>query len=454
MPHTLKNTELAHFTRILYLKVKVILYKCSVVFLGAVLYLMYVMTVGEKMFFSEGSFEGAEVQLASTFLFVMSSCVSQAVFFSMSSYTTGIISSPITESFKNIQILHQSLSADVASDKIFTNLFLCMGLATLFTSAGFFLMYIFHAENAIKKIPSGISISLFVSIGFLCVSYANERIDRITIYSPNYKKWMLPFCFNVLGIAITLLCWICEDSFPAVGKYSVLWVSALFTSTFYFSVWRWNESISSLVDNGWLLKDPRVDVSPTAPSLVFSHIDPKAIISQILAIITIAGLNIIQFPINFGPTANQTGEKACARQEILANGVCNAITAMFGASAQVLPSSTITVHRAGSINRKDTLLFAVCLALIVYFGYRYIFYIPFVVFDILFLCLGLGFVLRSGLAAAKEGKGVFVMVFFVSLVSIITESIVWGAVVACALYMLKYLYFRCIGSRNSELLAV
>ncbi|KAI5190799.1 hypothetical protein NEMIN01_2347, partial [Nematocida minor] len=303
MLYSLEKREMSGHAQTLTSKARLLLYKCPVVFFGAVLYLMYVMTVGEKMFFSEGSFAGASLHITSTVLFVISSCVSQVLFFLLSSYTAGVVSSPISESFKNVQAMHASLAGDVGPDRMFTNLFLCMALATLFTSAGFFAMYALRAERVIKRIPSGMSKALFVSIGFLCVSYANERIGDIQVAVG--AKWLVPALFNAAGVSITVLCWACEGSFPAVARYSVLWVAALFTAGFYTWAWTSGENTASLLAKKWLLTDPRKTVALKVPPLVFAHVQTGAVLKQLPNIAKIAVLNILQFPINFPPTASQ-----------------------------------------------------------------------------------------------------------------------------------------------------
>ncbi|KAI5168109.1 hypothetical protein NEIRO03_2408 [Nematocida sp. AWRm78] len=435
-----EHRKLSEYARSLAPKARQILYKCPVVFFGAVLYLMYVMTVGEKMFSTAGAFPGAEAHITSAVLFVIASCISQILFFALSSYASGVISSPISESFAHVQVMHESLAAQVPPNKVFTNLFVCLAVSALITSAGFFLMYVFRAERVIRRIPSGMSMALFVSIGFLCVSYANERV--LAAEMPKIQRIVAVSGFNIIGMAVTVFFYACKKRAPIVTRYSVLWVGIAFTAVFYISAYLCGETLSSLLGKGWLLSDPRKPVKLSVPNLVFSYIDIKTVLNQLPAILKIAAMNLLQFPINFPPAKAQTGRTACARNELFANGVCNAATSLFGCSTQVLPSSTIAVYESGSRSTIDTLLFAVALVFSLGLGYQCLLYIPFAVFDMLFLCLGMNIVLQSGIDAYNEGWGVLAIVAGVSLVSVVSNSVLCGAAVGATFYGVKYMLHR------------
>ncbi|EHY64710.1 hypothetical protein NERG_02329 [Nematocida ausubeli] len=438
MVYNAEQGKLPEYTRSFARKAKSLLYKCPVVFFGAVLYLMYVMTVGEKMFSCAGSFPGAEVHTASAILFVAASCISQVLFFALSSYTSGVISSPISESFRYMQSMHESLAAGLPLERVFTNLFVCLALSALLTSAGFFLMYILRAERMINRIPSGLSMALFISIGFLCVSYANERVCAVSSAAGMY--WQAVLAFNAVGIAVTLLCKVCKKRCPAVARYSVLWAGVLLTAVFYVWALIKGETTASLIKKGWLASDPRKEVVLAVPRMALPHIDLRSVLWEIPSIGKIAAMNLMQFPINFPPAKAQTGKSAHARKELLANGVCNAVTSLFGCSVQVLPSSTIAVYESGSRHMADTLLFTAALIGSLAAGHRLLLYVPFAVFDMLFLCLGLNIVLQSGLDAFAEGWGVFAGAVCVSVVSTATGSVLCGAAIGALLYAGKYMY--------------
>ncbi|KAH9385959.1 uncharacterized protein NEMAJ01_0855 [Nematocida major] len=436
MENSIEKEKLNSYIRTLAKSAKALLYKCPVVFFGTVLYLMYVMTVGEKMFSSKAPFSDANTRFTSTVLFVAASCISQIMFFAFSSHTSGVMSSPISESFLYIQGLHCALAKSVPAPKLFSTLFACTALSAMLTSAGFFALRALRADRAIHKIPSAASKALFVSIGILCVFYANDRLENIKV--SNVPSWAISAAFNSVGVCLTIFCFVCRERAPAVPQYSVLWIGVLFTAAFYLCAWACRMSLSSLVSSGWLLCNPRKPISMKIPSVAFSKIQKQEIVRQLPAIAKISALNLLQFPINFPSTKARTGESTHVRKELLANGLSNAMSMFLGCTTYVLPSSTIAVYEAGSRSKIDTLLFAGALGLVTITGYKYLFYIPFVVLDLLFLCLGLNIIFQSSLSAVQEGWGTFAFVIFISLTSVATSSILWGAVVAGAMYALKH----------------
>ncbi|KAI5188110.1 hypothetical protein NEHOM01_2529, partial [Nematocida homosporus] len=408
-----------------------LLYKCPIVAFGVVLYFMYILTVGEKIFPEDLSFGGVSAKQASTLLFVAGCLISQVCFFAFSSFNIGLLSSPISESFMGVRSLAASLQTGVESAELFPTMFCCLCLTALLTSGTFLLMYFCRAERLFRTIPTLVSNALFIVIGIQCIRYANERVTSVAL---PISPWTICLLFNGLGLALCAFFFFNKKHYPVVTKYSILIIAAAGTVLFYAAKMAMGLSLSDVVANGWLQTDPRVSVTFQLPAFAFSQINRAAVVQHLPNIVGLVLLNVLQFPINLPPTVSQTKAYASPRQELLANSLCNAATSVVGMSSYLLPSSIMAVRQAGSSSRVDTLLISAGLCVAFLLSYRHFFYIPFIVFDLILLFLGGNIVLNTLAAVLQEGASHLPFVLAVTAFALFMDSILWGALAAIVLY--------------------
>ncbi|OAG29097.1 hypothetical protein NEDG_01236 [Nematocida displodere] len=420
-----------------------IVYKGLIVAFGVVLYFMYILTVGERMFPAKEMFGGSDARYLSTLLFVAGTCLSQMVFFALSAFTSGVMSSPISEAFFSTRALGASLGKSLPPEEVLPTMLASLFLAALLTSAVFFALFALRAEKALQKIPSSVSQALFVVIGFLCIVFANERVGGLSIGVP---PWAVYAVFNALGVVLCVAAHCLKKMGLVVGKYSILFIAGGLSLAFYLAKLVGGASFASLTAQGWFASDPSAPAALVLPRIEgFGGVNVAAVCAHLPNILGIVVVNALQFPINFPPTSKALGQTPSARKELLANAVANAATSLVGASAGALPTATIALHGAGSESRGDTLAIAVGLCVAFWGGYRYTLYIPFVVFDTLLLVLGTGIVLRTFLGVFKTKPQTIPFILSVVLVSGLTQSLVCGLLAAAV--------FHCCGHGLSRVRA-
>ncbi|KAI5192627.1 hypothetical protein NECID01_2020 [Nematocida sp. AWRm77] len=401
--------------------------KIPIVVFGVVLYFMYILTVGEKMFPEGHTIANINAQKISLVLFVWSSFSSQIVYFLLSSFEIGVLSSPISESFLTIRELNKKLSSTLSDAEVFPTAFACMFLASLATGGVFLAMYVFRAERFIKRIPSSFSNSLFVVLGILGIWYANERIKGMSVEMPTRY---FTAGFNIAGFFLAALFMGLPQRCAFARKYSILLITFLGVGIFYLVAWVRGSSMDSLIQQGWFQTDPRMPIAFAFPSISKSNINYMAIYNNMGLILNIILVNILQFPINFGPTVHQTKVSASMHKELLVNGVANIVTSFLGSSSYLLPSSTIMVRKAGSVRKIDTALIGTVMALCFVFFYRFFLFIPFLIYDLLLLFIGATIVLTVSSEVVMNDPESIPYVIFVVLVTVLTKSIINGALAA------------------------
>ncbi|KAI5179850.1 hypothetical protein NEOKW01_1726 [Nematocida sp. AWRm80] len=401
--------------------------KMPVVLYGVILYFMYVLTIGEKMFDEKTRFGSMAAKNTSIMLFAIGCLVSQGLFFLFSSFDGGLMSSPISESFAIIQVMQASIVVDAAADQAYSTLFCCLFLSAALTGLGFCILYMACAERVIKGIPPVVSNCMFVVVGIRSIQYANERLGNISV---GLSAALVIIMFNAVGVLFCLFFYLTENRHPFFFKYSVLVILVSLLSVFYFFVAVLGTGIDALIGYGWLAADPRVGIVYELPSFSRSGIDFAVVGSNASSIFSIVVVNIVQFVINFPPIKEQTRKNACIKKELLVNAVANTATAFLGTSSYMLAYSTIAITSAGSQSKLDSLLIALVFGALFFTAYRLFFYIPFVIFDMMLLYLGMNVVMRTFLSVIQESIYTVPLIAFVAAVSILMNSILWGAVAA------------------------
>lgn len=424
-----------------------ILHKTPLVAFGVVLYFMYILTVGTKMFPDGTLLQGQSAQKISTCLFVASSFASQLLHFFFSSFSVGVITSPIAESFLSTRQLCHRLTTTLPPHQVYPTLLFSMSLSALLTGILFCAVYVLRGERLFKQLPRSFSNALFLVLGLLGVRYANERLGTITL--PVRPPLALAL-FNSLGALLTILSLAARRRCPLVARYSVLWIALAATATFYLVASYSQASFDTLVANGWFTRDPRIPETFSLPLPALGHTNYRAVLHHSRFVLESALVNLLQFPINFPPTVSQTKVAAKTRQELLVNAAANVATSALGCSSYLLPASTIMLRRAGSTEKIDTALIGAGMLICFLCFRQYFDYLPFLVFDLLLLFLGMTIVLNTATDVVTQAPGTIPMVLAVAGVSVLTQNILVGAVTAAGLNLAIALFRKVRSPRSAS----
>ncbi|KAI5171224.1 hypothetical protein NEFER03_2214 [Nematocida sp. LUAm3] len=409
-----------------------IVYKCLVIAFGLTLYFMYILTVGEKIFPTESGSESREqLQQASVLLFVAGCFISQIVFYFLSSFQMGVMCAPISEGFLALQDLAVSLgTSGIKKQELVPTMAFCMVLSALLTSAGFLLLYCARGEKWISTIPSTLSNALFAVLGVLVIKYANERVHMLKVPLSLLSRYTI---FNGVSLFLILFFLWLERKKPLLSKYSMLLIAVAGTLFFYSTHFFLQRSISQEVHDKWLLRDPRVALSFSFPS-VYGEVNLTAALRNIDKVLGIVFINILQFPLNYPALVAHTKSSPCPRKELLVNAVSCAATSLVGLSSYVLTSSTIAINGAGSNHKADTLLIGIPMVLLFYFVFQYIFYLPFLLFDLLLMYLGGSIIVQVLKLTAQKNRTDLPFILSAISFSFFFSSIVYVTAFTISLY--------------------
>ncbi|KAI5181857.1 hypothetical protein NEOKW01_2014 [Nematocida sp. AWRm80] len=432
---------------------KKILYKCSIVVIGVALYFMFTLTVGEIMFAPGKAFDGIEAKGVGQLIFVIGTLVSQLGFFFFSSFDCCVLTAPISETFKNVQALHIGIEKSTKPENVFSTLIASLFLSSVGTGVGFLLLRLFNGKWIIKKIPPVISNAMFVVVGVLTIQYANERVMAIQCGLP---KWAAYGVFNGIGAAFCLLAYFARKRAPIVAKYGVLFILGILLSAYAIAIRVYDVSVDDLVQHSWLLTHPKRTPDIQLPEISFRKVDWHAVQSYKFSILGISLLSIVQFIVNFPPIVEHTKQKVCIMTEMAVNGISNVLAGLVGTSSYMLASSTISVVEAGSKTRLDTLFVTAAFGGLFFLAHQYIRYIPFIIFDLILVYLGMMICLKAIISVVEKGVYYLAIVAVITAVSLLTKSLLWSACAAgiiCVAFllgpsMIRSIKGKCIIDRN------
>lgn len=416
---------------------------------GLILYAMDVFTIGSKVYSSEIS--GCSLDLAgiSCFLFVLGTAVSQVVFYTMSSFNLALLASSISETFIETQSLSLGLWKTQVSDAEFLSTTLvCFGLSTLFTAAGFFLLYYFGAEKALSRVPKDLMRSLFLTVGIFCCIFAN---DTVLAGSPDNMANVL--FFNAACMALWGCCKYAVLKKPGLAKHVYILAFFLALAAFYLLVAIGKVSIGESRAAGVL---PRTAFGMSVKSLV-SHLGLRDVkysfvLKSIPRLLNMALFNIVHFPINVQAIQKITGAPCDVRQELLANGAANIACSVFSTlPSYLVSSSTVSLNTPSRGKRKDGLVIGLLLFGLSFVMGRVVFYVPYLCFDMLLFFIGLDIFLGSVHGILARGSFSLVMSLIVSGVAVKQKSLQRGIGAGAAAYALRFLYrkWRAVGEKDA-----
>lgn len=416
----------------------VLVRKGFVVFFGVFLYFMYLMTLGEKMLPDAPLGAGLEGRVLRMFLFASSSVASQLVFAVVSSHKAGILTSPISEAFLGTRGLVAALAEQVREKEVVPTCLAALNLSSLLTSLGFFALRVFRADRVLLRTPRHVSDALFVVVGLLGAVFANERVPSIdTGLGPNATRC----AYSAVGLVLYGTCaWAGKRSL-FIRRNTMLLIPGVALSVFYAAVLWTGASAEQLQRAGWFRDAPGTPLVLPRLDALFGRVDFWALARSTHRILGIAAVNLAQFPINYIPRMRETKQNLRVQKDLAANAVANLASACLCTSTYVLPSSTIAVFAAGSRSRSDTVLIGVGFAAACLSAYRHILYVPFVVFDLVLLCLSLRIVVETGISAGRRGWMHLGFVVLVGAASLGLQSVL-GGVFAAALLHVCFCFLR------------
>lgn len=356
----------------------------------------------------------------------------------MSSHRAGILSSPISEAFLGTRGLAAALTEQVKESEVVPTCLAALCLSGLLTSLGFFVLRALRADRVLVRTPRHVSDALFVVVGLLGAVFANERVSSInTGLGPNITRC----AYNAAGLVLYGICTWAGKRSPFIRRNTMLLIPGIALSMFYAAVLWTGTSTEQLLRDGWFRDAPGTPFVLPRLDTLFGRVDFWAVIQSTHRILGIAAVNLAQFPINYIPRMRETKQSLRVQKDLAANAIANLASACICTSTYVLPSSTIAVFAAGSRSRTDTVLISVGFAVACLYAYRHVLYVPFVVFDLVLLCLSLRIVVETGMSAGRRGWMHLGFVVLVGAASLGLQSVL-GGVVAAALLHACFCLFR------------
>ncbi|KAI5171061.1 hypothetical protein NEFER03_0463 [Nematocida sp. LUAm3] len=361
--------------------------RTAVISLGILLYLMDALTIGRKALLANGSIVPFYESISVIF-FVLAILLGQIVFYCFSSFSIGLMTSPISETFFSFNTLSLSLSEKygLTEDRHLCTLVACLMVSSMLTGLGFFLVYLLKLDRFLKGIPDVLSAGLFFVIGCFCILFANETIRKIS------TKQVYVYIFNIFAVIGWFTCGYLKKKLPSIASYIyVLYLIGMVLCVYsymYVAGWTMED-----LQNAQILSSPPKEFlkGPSwASKCSLSSIDFFVIFKNLHVLAGISLINMIHLPINTTAIYKGTQNPFTLSKELLVNGVSNCCSVVCGGlPIYVLSSSTIALNASIKTKKIDTLLLGVGFCLFYFIFRRFFFYIPSLCFDILLFFIGL-----------------------------------------------------------------
>lgn len=426
--------------------------------LGVLLYFMDALTIGR---IGLGDVKGMGLPKYSSFLFLLSSVSSQAVFYLFSSFSLGSITTPISENFITFKNLASSLATEdaLAEDVLFPTLITFISISTLITGVSFLVLYFLGFHRSLEKIPKEIGMALFFAIGGFCCMFGNASILKMFPYqeSSGYNWYFIIGIYNVCGFILWRITQSVGKAYPKFAPFSYF-VCFLCTVAFsyvpIFAIFggiekaRAAEFLPNQANSMTSLSD-----LPLVANFSFSKISWKILLRKdiLMKISGVVLINLMQFPINVPSLSKGCDAKASASKELMANGIANLFGCIFGIfSPYIVVSSTIAFNRNKISTKKiDGVFLISCFAVLYLIGQSLFSYVPPMCLDMLLLFIGFDILLDSIISIWDSGMYYILFTLLVAIPTFKTESLFVGMGIGVAFSLMYYLY-TCIQNRRSR----
>jgi len=424
------------------------------VIFGSLLCLMDILTIGRNGF--EYSPECAMLMHISAMCFVLRFVTSQILTYYLSSFKIGLITSPVTESFftfKSISALLYDLQ--LRDEKHFATLIFCIGISTLGTAIGYFMLYRFRAEKVLEKLPGEVGVGLFFTVGWFCFKFSNEFVMglREKLYGNSVYGYHIPLIYNVVSVCLWRGAKLASVKYPAVSRYT--YVIAVMGIAGAFYTW--------MVLSGWSVEECRREkLLPEEPSLEslrsswlkdlsLSSIDFRKASKCWLTILTLPVLNIIHFPINIATIQKGCRTKANMKKELFSHGVNNLVGTFVGVfPVYIVSSSTISLNTPVRGKRVDTLLIGASVLVLFLSAQKLISLLPNICFNMLLLFISFDILWDSTLEIREMGAYCTVFSLSVAIASLANNNLATGVLVGLVIYGAKKAVYYYAKKKRTE----
>ncbi|KAI5191007.1 hypothetical protein NECID01_1237 [Nematocida sp. AWRm77] len=414
-----------------------VLERIPAVVFGVLLYFMDALTLGGMGLCSTPT--SPELTYISRTFFVLGVAVSQTVFYCCSSFTMGVMSSPITEAFLMFQSLSAKLEAKgLSAEQHFATLVACIGISTCMTGCMYMCLYVMGAQKILKRIPSEIGTSLFFTIGWLCVKMSNKTLWGIKDLSVVYTV-----LFNAMGLGLWMLSKYLSKKVPAVERYAYMIIVGCLMCGFYAWVWVSGASIDGLVKKGILSETQSYSSlkSSWISDLRLSSVQLGCIPGVLLQLVNISLLNMVHFPINLAAIEKGCGIKPSMKKELLAHGVSNFAACLVGGfPTYIISSSTIALNTPIRAYKTDTLIIAGCVLALYFLGQSVIACIPRPCVDMLLFFVGVDIIVDAGMEIVCSGWFLTIFCGAIATVCVLTDAIEIGMIIGVCTLGAKKMY--------------
>jgi sulfate permease, SulP family len=360
--------------------------------LDALSYGMILFPLGQSVFEDMGS-DGIS-------MFYVSTIIAQVVFSSGGSIFKGGIGSEMIEVVPFMHKMAFTVLRRVGEDNsrsVLATTILAYAMSSVLTGIVFFVMGACRIGSLIGFFPRHILIGCIGGVGFFLVVTGLEvsaRLDGNLNYDlPTLQKLFQPdtiFLWAIpLGLALTLMITqrFVKSNF-LVGAYFMS-VALLF----YFFKFALGFPIEMLRDHGWVFDAPPAG-NPWYHFYTlydFRAVNWEALAECVPAMFALTFFGILHVPINLPALSISTGEDNLnLDRELLAHGVSNALSGMFGSIQNYLVyTNSLLFIDSGGNSRLAGILLAICTAGILFIGPVIIGYIPIMVVGALIFLLGI-----------------------------------------------------------------
>ncbi|KAI5137106.1 hypothetical protein NEAUS06_2102 [Nematocida ausubeli] len=421
--------------------------RISCALLGIVLYFMDILTIGA---IGLGNISGMDLPKYSKVMFLIGICSSQIIFFLFSSFTIGVITTPISENFVTIAGVTEALSQvyKLEGSTLFWTLLVFIAISTLMTSFVFFILYVTGFQKILSKVPAEIGIALFFVIGCFCCIFGNASSMKIADkMSSEIARWSILVMYNGLALVSWGVAKLIARKFPKIGPFSYGLVLFALIGLSYIpilGVWgsianaRKSEFLPPGGKSFFILFDlplmMEFGLDKVAWSCIFTF-------DMLLKMASIVIINLVQFPVNMPAISTGCRVAPSLKKELLANSVSNLFSSVFGGfSTYVVSSSTIALNKGGPITKKiDGLMSVVCFLALYLVGQTAFSYVPQICLDMLLLFIGFDILMDSVIGIWSKGLYTIIFSSAVAIPCLYLNNLPIGMAVGFGISLLVYL---------------
>lgn len=442
--------------------------RLSCFMLGIILYFMDAMTIGTK---GLGEIPGMNLAKYSGVFFVVGILASQLAFFSISSFSIGVMATPISENFvtfgKMTEYFYDKNGGNLRGSDLFWTLITFISLCSLLTSIAFLVLYLVGFSEILELMtPTELPDALFIVIGIFCVQYGQDGVTSILteakITNESYKYYIILGLFTALLFALWYIANQAKTTYKPIAPF-------MYFITFLVTVAV--AHVAMLVFFNDIDKTRAMKILPTVgqnfstlfdlPLLAkfeFSNISWSALLSKksILTMLGVVALNLLQFPINVSMVKKQCHIDAKEEKALLTNSASNFLSSVFGGffPTYLLSSSTVAFNQNSNITKKiDGVILAVLFAFLYVFGQSVFSFVPQMCLDMLLVFIGFDILKDSIISIWNLGAYAIAYTFCIAIFSLQYENLPIGMAVGLGISALLF-FKKCDIIRRDKKLSV